>query len=90
MPVGFARADILRVQSGEYYVSEKTDGVRYFLVVAGGTAALIDRSNMPFTAPGMNLLNMVLPEGTVLDGELVVRVSVALAFLGDHDVLICG
>jgi hypothetical protein len=90
MPVGFARADIPRVQSGEYYVSEKTDGVRYFLVVAGGTAALIDRSNMPFTAPGMNLLNMVLPEGTVLDGELVVRVSVALAFLGDHDVLICG
>lgn len=72
MPVGFARADIPRVQSGEYYVSEKTDGVRYFLVVAGGTSALIDRSNMPFTAPGMNLLNMVLPEGTVLDGELVV------------------
>ncbi|KAF1779965.1 CYTH-like domain [Phytophthora cactorum] len=62
MPVGFARWHIPLVQSREYFVSEKTDGVRYFLVVAGGTTVLVDRSNSAFTA-----------SGTVLDGELVVR-----------------
>ncbi|RLN97297.1 hypothetical protein BBJ28_00016169 [Nothophytophthora sp. Chile5] len=72
MPVGFARWHIPLVQSREYYVSEKTDGVRYFLVVAGGTTVLVDRSNSPFAASGLDLLKMVLPEGTVLDGELVV------------------
>ncbi|GMF46836.1 unnamed protein product [Phytophthora fragariaefolia] len=71
MPVGFARWHIPLVQSREYFVSEKTDGVRYFLVVAGGTTVLIDRSNSPFAASGLDLLKLVLPEGTVLDGELV-------------------
>jgi mRNA guanylyltransferase len=73
MPVGFARWHIPMVKEREYYVSEKTDGVRYFLVVAGGTSALIDRSNAAFTTTGLDLLHLVLPEGTVLDGELVVR-----------------
>lgn len=73
MPVGFARWHIPLVKSREYYVSEKTDGVRYFLVVAGGKTVLVDRSNAPFTTTGLELLNMLLPEGTVLDGELVVR-----------------
>uniref|UniRef100_M4BKZ1 mRNA 5'-phosphatase n=1 Tax=Hyaloperonospora arabidopsidis (strain Emoy2) TaxID=559515 RepID=M4BKZ1_HYAAE len=71
MPVGFARWHIPLVQSREYFVSEKTDGVRYFLVVAGGTTVLVDRSNSPFAASGLDLLKLVLPEGTVLDGELV-------------------
>ncbi|TDH65295.1 hypothetical protein CCR75_001807 [Bremia lactucae] len=71
MPVGFARWHIPLVQSREYFVSEKTDGVRFFLVVAGGKTVLIDRSNSPFAASGLDLLKLVLPEGTVLDGELV-------------------
>ncbi|ETM35470.1 hypothetical protein L914_17640 [Phytophthora nicotianae] len=71
MPVGFARWHIPLVQSREYFVSEKTDGVRYFLVVAGGTTVLVDRSNSAFAASGLDLLKLVLPEGTVLDGELV-------------------
>ncbi|EEY67585.1 uncharacterized protein PITG_18416 [Phytophthora infestans T30-4] len=71
MPVGFARWHIPLVQSREYFVSEKTDGVRYFLVVAGGTTVLVDRSNAAFAASGLDLLKLVLPEGTVLDGELV-------------------
>ncbi|GMF25177.1 unnamed protein product [Phytophthora lilii] len=73
MPVGFARWHIPLVQSREYFVSEKTDGVRYFLVVAGGTTVLVDRSNSPFAASGLDLLKLVLPEGTVLDGELVIQ-----------------
>lgn len=73
MPVGFARWHIPLVKTREYFVSEKTDGVRYFLVVAGGTAVLVDRSNAPFTTSGLEPLTMLLPEGTVLDGEFVVR-----------------
>ncbi|TMW60323.1 hypothetical protein Poli38472_000365 [Pythium oligandrum] len=73
MPVGFARWHIPLVKEREYYVSEKTDGVRYFLVVAGGTTVLVDRSNTAFTTSGMDLLRLVLPEGTVLDGELVMH-----------------
>lgn len=75
MPVGFARWHIPLVKTREYFVSEKTDGVRYFLVVAGGTTVMVDRKNEPFTASGLDLLNMVLPEGTVLDGEFVVRAA---------------
>lgn len=78
MPVGFARWHIPLVKTREYFVSEKTDGVRYFLVVAGETTVLVDRSNAPFTTSGLDLLNMVLPEGTVLDGEFVVRVHASL------------
>uniref|UniRef100_K3W9X5 mRNA 5'-phosphatase n=1 Tax=Globisporangium ultimum (strain ATCC 200006 / CBS 805.95 / DAOM BR144) TaxID=431595 RepID=K3W9X5_GLOUD len=71
MPVGFARWHIPLVKTREYFVSEKTDGVRYFLVVAGDAVVLVDRSNAPFVASGLDLLKLVLPEGTVLDGELV-------------------
>lgn len=77
MPVGFARWHIPLVKTREYFVSEKTDGVRYFLVVAGGTAVLVDRSNSPFTTSGLEPLTLLLPEGTVLDGEFVVRTLVA-------------
>ncbi|KAH9085126.1 hypothetical protein LEN26_020644 [Aphanomyces euteiches] len=52
MPVGFARWHIPAVREREYYCSEKTDGVRYFLVAAANRVILVDRSNLPFTAPG--------------------------------------
>ncbi|KAL0584709.1 hypothetical protein ABG067_005446 [Albugo candida] len=71
MPVGFARWHIPFVKKGEYHVSEKTDGVRYFLVVAGGSTVLVDRSNAAYTTCGIDQLKLVLPEGTVLDGEFV-------------------
>ncbi|OQR82566.1 hypothetical protein ACHHYP_15857 [Achlya hypogyna] len=74
MPVGFARANIplVRARDKEYFVSEKTDGVRYFLVV-GSRVVLVDRSNLAFTAPGLDALVMMLPAGTVLDGEYVLH-----------------
>ena len=71
MPVGFARWHIPHIKSRKYWVAEKTDGVRYFLVVAGGTAALVDRTNSAFTCSGLDLLSTVFPAGTVLDGEYV-------------------
>ncbi|RHY24110.1 hypothetical protein DYB32_008970 [Aphanomyces invadans] len=57
----------------DYFCSEKTDGVRYFLVAANQRVVLVDRSNLPFTAPGLEALSWLLPDGTVLDGEYVLH-----------------
>ncbi|CAK4081691.1 unnamed protein product [Aphanomyces euteiches] len=79
MPVGFARWHIPAVREREYYCSEKTDGVRYFLVATANRVILVDRSNLPFTAPGMDtfidlvVTTDILPDGTVLDGEYVLH-----------------
>ncbi|KAF0718729.1 Aste57867_1514 [Aphanomyces stellatus] len=71
MPVGFTRSHIATVRDRDYFCSEKTDGVRYFLVVANTRIALVDRSNLPFAAPGLEALAWIFPDGTVLDGEYV-------------------
>ncbi|ETV91049.1 hypothetical protein H310_14289 [Aphanomyces invadans] len=73
MPVGFARWHIPNVRDRDYFCSEKTDGVRYFLVAANQRVVLVDRSNLPFTAPGLEALSWLLPDGTVLDGEYVLH-----------------
>ncbi|RQM27290.1 hypothetical protein B5M09_007907 [Aphanomyces astaci] len=56
MPVGFARWHIPTVRDRDYFCSEKTDGVRYFLVAANNKVVLVDRSNLPFTAPGTHVM----------------------------------
>mmetsp|Transcript_11314 Transcript_11314/g.20787 ORF Transcript_11314/g.20787 Transcript_11314/m.20787 type:complete len:789 (-) Transcript_11314:61-2427(-) len=92
MPVNFSRHNIEEVQrsdgDGGYFLSEKTDGVRYLLVFTGTAAVLVDRashqSNMAFQCkprgnkadstedPLSNILHLVKP-GAVLDGEVVVH-----------------
>lgn len=86
MPVNFSRHNIEEVQrSAEngYFLSEKTDGVRHFLVFTQKTAVLIDRAmrgKQPIHRPGTdkekdpfdNLLGLIQP-GTVLDGEVVMH-----------------
>jgi len=77
MPVNLCRKDVATVQSGGYWLAEKTDGVRYLLFVLGGinnnqaSSYLMDRSMAIFTFPGADGLGQALPAGTVLDGELV-------------------
>eukprot|EP00300_Choanocystis_sp_HF-7_P002093 c11637_g1_i1.p1 GENE.c11637_g1_i1~~c11637_g1_i1.p1 ORF type:complete len:657 (+),score=145.33 c11637_g1_i1:32-2002(+) len=74
MPVGLARRHLETVRRGEYFVSEKTDGVRYFMVrVHGYPTVMIDRKFHVFTVSGLSLLSANVPEGTVLDGELVMN-----------------
>ena len=76
MPVGLGRRHLGLVADqaeGKYMASEKTDGVRYLLVVTGGTATLIDRTLAHFVCAGLRPLASVLPEGAVLDGELVIH-----------------
>lgn len=85
MPVNFSRhnlEEIQRAPDNAYFLSEKTDGVRHFMVFTGDTVVLVDRamrgkqpiphgknsSDEPF-APLLGLIQA----GTVLDGEVVMN-----------------
>jgi len=84
MPVNFQRHNIEEIQRSEdngYFLSEKTDGVRYLMVFTGKTAVLVDRAmkgNQPKPVPGSNddpllpVLPLIRP-GTVFDGEVVMH-----------------
>jgi hypothetical protein len=86
MPVNFSRHNIEEVQrSAEngYFLSEKTDGVRHFLVFTNKTAVLVDRAmrgKQPIHRPGSDkekdpfdsVLGLIRP-GTILDGEVVMH-----------------
>ena len=84
MPVSFSRHNIEDVQNAPengYYLSEKTDGVRYFMIFTGDTAVLVDRSmkgKQPKPPSGQSgdpmasVLSLIKP-GTVFDGEVVMH-----------------
>ena len=85
MPVNMARRDLSSLQelvaldvdgadedSAPVLCAEKTDGVRYLLVGAGGCATLVDRKMRCFACPGgAEAVGACLPDGAVVDGELV-------------------
>ena len=81
MPVNFSRHHIEEIQRSEenaYFLSEKTDGVRYLLVFTGKTVVLLDRKmrgkqpKSSIEEPFTDILHLVKP-GTVLDGEVVMN-----------------
>jgi mRNA capping enzyme, catalytic domain/mRNA capping enzyme, beta chain/mRNA capping enzyme, C-terminal domain len=84
MPVNFSRHNIAEVQRSPengFYLSEKTDGVRHFMVFTGDTVVLVDRAMkgkqpIPVVKDGNDpmapVLSLVKP-GTVLDGEVVMH-----------------
>ena len=72
------------MQRSEYYISEKTDGVRYLLVSVAssnaistsstgdatvGTCVLVDRKMNCYAVQGGEALAAVFGIGTVLDGK---------------------
>jgi hypothetical protein len=81
MPVNLTRQNLLEVQSSDYFVTEKSDGVRYLLYTvpesarggsgSGVTAVLVDRSKAVFKFRGCEAVGRALGPGCVLDGELV-------------------
>ena len=81
MPVNFSRHDIEKVQQSDtYFLSEKTDGVRHFMIFTGDTVVLVDRAmrgKQPIPhekgqEPMAHVLPLIQP-GTVLDGEVVMH-----------------
>lgn len=99
MPVNFSRHCIEEVQqsddSGGYYLSEKTDGVRHFIVFTGDTVVLIDRAMkgkrpIPRTKgedPMKSIVDLIRP-GTVLDGEVVMNRKLQRPIFIVFDVLV--
>jgi hypothetical protein len=81
MPVNFSRHNIEDIQQSPengYFLSEKTDGVRHFMIFTGESVVLVDRAmrgKQPIplkegTDPMAPYLSLIQP-GTVLDGEVV-------------------
>jgi len=88
MPVNFSRHNIEEVQRSPengYFLSEKTDGVRYFMIFTGSTVVLVDRAmkgkqivprnshDDDSNSDPMNHVMDLIKPGTVLDGEVVVH-----------------
>jgi mRNA capping enzyme, catalytic domain/mRNA capping enzyme, beta chain len=87
MPVNFSRHNLDEIQRAPdhaYYLSEKTDGVRHFMVFTGDTVVLVDRTMrgkqpIPIDSspqqeqePFASIMDLIRP-GTVLDGEVVMN-----------------
>jgi len=98
MPINFGRHNISDVQSGEgdYFISEKTDGVRYLMVFTGSTVVLVDRAmkgHRPIGGGGGDPFSYLLPlirPGTVLDGEVVLNRKYRRAIFIVFDVMCVG
>jgi hypothetical protein len=88
MPINFSRHNLEEIQrspDSAYFLSEKTDGVRHFLVFTGDTAVLVNRAMqgkqpVPMAGtiseaavdPFAPILDLIQP-GTVFDGEVVMN-----------------
>jgi hypothetical protein len=84
MPVNFSRHNIEEVQRSPengYFLSEKTDGIRHFMVFTGDTVVLVDRAmkgKQPVPVAGQagdpmsHVLKLIKP-GTIFDGEVVMH-----------------
>lgn len=93
MPVNLTRQNLMEVQKTDYFITEKSDGIRYLLYVippprstdsSDGIAILVDRSRTIFKFRGCEAVGKALGVGTILDGELVfnrsLRENVFLVF----------
>lgn len=104
MPVNFSRHNIEEVQRAEggYFLSEKTDGVRYLMVFTGKSVVLVDRAmkgNQPVIRandksskniePFARIIPLIQP-GTVLDGEVVINRKYRRPIFIVFDVMCCG
>lgn len=71
MPINFGKKHIYNVQSNEYYVSEKTDGIRYMLLILASGSYFIDRKFEFYQIQNYSVLDETFGNGTLLDGEMV-------------------
>ena len=84
MPVNFSRHNIEEIQRSAdngYFLSEKTDGVRHFMIFTGDSVVLVDRAmkgKQPVPVGGgdddpMKPIIKLIKPGTVFDGEVVMH-----------------
>jgi len=80
MPVNLVRRNMVLVETLDYFVTEKSDGVRYLLYVVNTAApgespkvqaVVMDRAREISLVLGAGALGEALGAGTVLDGELI-------------------
>lgn len=74
MPINIRRNHlntVLNVDSYNYYVSEKTDGVRYIMVTLTDMTVFIDRKGNTFTVNNSKKIVDIIGHECVLDGEIV-------------------
>lgn len=74
MPISFSRKHMDQVAKEDYYISEKTDGVRYLFAISNAFGAVfINRSGHYFDVVGFSGLQGFVREfnDSILDGELV-------------------
>jgi hypothetical protein len=75
MPVNLCRSNLPHIQQNAYFVTEKSDGERYLLIVLEDRgeceAFLMNRRCELHRFPGGDAVGRALGKGTFLDGELV-------------------
>jgi hypothetical protein len=77
MPVNLSRQNLVSVTHTKYYLTEKSDGIRYLMYVIHDptankpVAVLVNRSKKAFRFRGSFEIGSFLPVGSILDGELV-------------------
>lgn len=89
MPVGFSRRSIPLIQQTDYYVSEKTDGLRYMMMITGECPYLIDRKFDFYVLQGFPLLVELFGQTgvTLLDGEMVRHAQTKQAMFMIFDII---
>jgi mRNA guanylyltransferase len=80
MPVNLCRSNLPQLHQNDYFVTEKSDGERYVLVVIADEkgsplALLMNRKCELFKIPDGSVIGTALRVGTLLDGELVYNLS---------------
>ena len=80
MPVNLTRRNFMEVQKTDYFITEKSDGIRYLMYVvpvpratdpSDCIAVLVDRSKTIIKFRGCETVGKALGAGVILDGELV-------------------
>lgn len=74
MPVNLLRKDLETISKNEYYISDKTDGIRYLLFIYKSELYLINRSCKFYRVSGYNFLADWISSSrysTLIDGEMV-------------------
>ncbi|KAF2073755.1 hypothetical protein CYY_004924 [Polysphondylium violaceum] len=71
MPVNFSKKNFLEVQSNRYFASEKTDGIRYMILITNNRSFLIDRHFDFYSIKDYDVLHTLFGRGTLIDGEMV-------------------